>query len=490
MDTTLFPMRTILAQQIERTKGRASSEIKQLIAESDSRVTSLRNEITALESQIAALVERRDRECAVGDALRSLIAPIRILPAELLAEIFVLTIRDPSDEPKLVWRNLSHIQDVYRVSHVSCHWRQIATGLTRLWTGPLEVTFYRRSGGQTGKENYVQGLRAWLARSAPLAVSIYIRSPINGLDQIEFGSRLAEELVHVAHRTRSLRFINRTSGWLAQRLAGRKWDALEELELGAVASDDDPDVHFDCSNILSFATAPRLRKLTIDLTSRTPMPWAQLTDITMLKPILPEIFRDIFSQCKNVVRIGVLVRDWPVPSPPQTAVIALDHLHVLDVHWVGNTVHEMVFLDSLSAPALDDLSLNFHFNSGIEWAEVKLTAFQRRSPNITKLKIKGNAFVLPSGALIAALRNAPALTRLSIDFIDGDFLSALYYADDDDAEPLVPCLHSLTLAKIYGTLSQRGSRGYDCIAMVDGCRAGVALEGTRSCALDTNKIEG
>ncbi|KAJ6451613.1 hypothetical protein C8R45DRAFT_1041808 [Mycena sanguinolenta] len=449
MVATLFSMCAILTQQIERTSGFTPTEIKQLIAESDSRVTSLHNEIMALESQIAALMERRDFEFATGDALRSLVAPIRVLPAELLAEIFLLTIRD----------NSVHVQDAFRVSHVCRHWRQIATGLARLWTGPVLVPFFRKS-----DEAYVQGLHAWLTHSAPLAVPIVLQTPINinESEEIEFGSPLVGELLHVAHRMRSLRFISKTSSWIVQRLAGATWDALEELELGPVGSNDNPDVDFDGSIILSFTNAPRLRKLTIDLSSRMSMPWAQLTDITMLSTIsTPEVFRDIVSQWKNVTRIDISVRDWSVRSPPQTAVLALDHLRVLAVRWFGHVVDEMAVLDSLSVPTLDDLSLNFHFHTSIEWAEAKLTAFQRRSPNITKLEIKStfsdNIFTLPSGALIAALRNAPGLSHLSIDgcpdLIDNDFLSALCYADD---HPLVPCLRSLILAEIHETLSQDG----------------------------------
>ncbi|KAJ7355895.1 hypothetical protein DFH08DRAFT_630400, partial [Mycena albidolilacea] len=85
-------------------------------------IASFENEIDALASQTSTLAELRDRECAAGAALRFLIAPIRTIPVELLAEIFVLTIRESS-----------HIQDAFAVSHVCCHWRQIANNTPRLW---------------------------------------------------------------------------------------------------------------------------------------------------------------------------------------------------------------------------------------------------------------------------------------------------------------------------------------------------------------------
>ncbi|KAF7357565.1 F-box domain-containing protein [Mycena sanguinolenta] len=471
MAATRFSMRTILAQQTERTKGSAPTQIKQFIVDSDSRVDSLQNEIVALESQIAALVELRDRECATGAALRSLIAPIRTLPAELLAEIFVLTIRRDLKTPRLsvhVGDNslcAVQIKDPFRVSHVCRHWRRIATGLPELWTGTVEVPFSPKLGEEEEEgEKYVNGLRAWFARSKPHAVSIAIRTPPYALSQTEFGSRLAGELRHVATRTRSLRFLDRASAWLVQHVADGRWDSLEELELGGVVADDDSDDDFVGTTILSFqTTAPQLRTLSIDLCSRIPMPWGQLTNLTILRDsmriIPPEYVRDILSQCKNLVRASVFVVGWADHPPPKTDMLALDHLRVLTVHCIGDATH-VLFLDYLSAPALDDFQLYFPYNNGdTEWPQAALTAFQLRSPNITKLKIDGSGFTMSADALIAALRHAPSLTDLTLvyclDFSDNALLNVLCYTDGS-LEPLVPRLHSLTIGEIHQDASQDG----------------------------------
>ncbi|KAJ7251150.1 hypothetical protein B0H12DRAFT_994479, partial [Mycena haematopus] len=74
-----------------------------------------------LESQINALVELRDRERACVAALRHLISPIHTLPVELLAQIFELAIRDYI--PK----------DLFRISQVCSHWRQVSHSTPRLW---------------------------------------------------------------------------------------------------------------------------------------------------------------------------------------------------------------------------------------------------------------------------------------------------------------------------------------------------------------------
>ncbi|KAJ6455397.1 hypothetical protein C8R45DRAFT_914815 [Mycena sanguinolenta] len=260
MAAASFSMHTILAQQTESTRESSPTQIKQLIAESDCRAASLQTEIAILESQIAVLVELRDRECAAGDALRFLAAPIRTLPVELLADIFVLTIRDDANEFYAL-----HVRDALRISHVCSHWRQIANGTPQLWTGPITVDF------NSGDENYLNGLRAWFARSEPLSVPISIIGPQDKSWLTDFGSRLIEELLHVASRWRSLRFIHRTPASLVQCLAASgRLDYLETLLLQSVVSDGSD---FDPTTILSFATAPRLRKLTTSY-NRIPMPWA------------------------------------------------------------------------------------------------------------------------------------------------------------------------------------------------------------------------
>ncbi|KAJ7928849.1 hypothetical protein B0H13DRAFT_1597074, partial [Mycena leptocephala] len=92
-------------------------EIERFITESEAKITSL-------QSQIDALVEVSNYERNTVAALRHLIAPIHKLPVELMAEIFLLAIRD----------DYTHIKDTFRISNVCSHWRQVADRTPRLWT--------------------------------------------------------------------------------------------------------------------------------------------------------------------------------------------------------------------------------------------------------------------------------------------------------------------------------------------------------------------
>ncbi|KAJ7685560.1 hypothetical protein DFH06DRAFT_939880, partial [Mycena polygramma] len=85
-------------------------------------------EIAYFHDQIEALSSLRELEVEEIAALKAKIAPIRKLPVELLAEIFLLSLVPGSSPPE---------QDVFRISHVSAHWRQVAHSTPRLWTIPV-----------------------------------------------------------------------------------------------------------------------------------------------------------------------------------------------------------------------------------------------------------------------------------------------------------------------------------------------------------------
>ncbi|KAJ7366349.1 hypothetical protein DFH08DRAFT_1071877 [Mycena albidolilacea] len=216
-------------------------------------MASLETEI-ALKSEslkIEALSELRDRERATGAALRFLIAPIRTLPVELLAEIFVLTIREAL-----------HIHDTFRVAH-------------------------------------------------PLLAS---------------GN-------------------------------------------------------------------------SIELDSRIPMPWAQLTDLALTTGHSAEIFLAVFAQCTKLVRAFLFTSRWSIiPSATGADILVFRYLHVLSITFAGDEVDAMPFLGRLAASALDALRLNFECES--------------RAPNITRLESNGYRSHLPAHALRATLFHAPALTHL------------------------------------------------------------------------------
>ncbi|KAF7365386.1 F-box domain-containing protein [Mycena venus] len=409
-------LREALLEQAARTSGSSNAQIQGFIEESESKIASL-------DSQIAALVELRERELRTLSALQYLIAPVGALPVELLVKIFVLTAREE------VWK-LSRLKRALRISHVCSHWRQITVNaIPRLWNGPIVVKIDRFT--KISKEAYMDGLKTLLARSTPLPVPVSIEETRrDGAQEIPAAF---EELLRISPRWRSVKLRGLLSPAFLRRLTEHGKDHLEEVVLGR-----DVDRLCDPATVLSFGSTPRLRKVTIDGSRLFHIPWTQLTDLT-LSDRSPELCLNILTQCSNLVTASFRIAAWQGPPEPRTE-FTLNHLRTLSLN-LYTSGSFMPFLHHLCAPALESLRLT----NVAQWTEVQFTAFQLRAPDITQLHIQYST--LSSADLRAALSYAPSLTHLSLtgcsDCTDGIFVRALHYKEG--VTPLVPCLHTLVL---------------------------------------------
>ncbi|KAJ6584629.1 hypothetical protein B0H19DRAFT_1249582 [Mycena capillaripes] len=434
-------VRTILLEQVEKIGGSSKAQIQLFIDDSESKIVSLESRIVAEEFQTAIdlLIEQRERERATVAVLRYLAAPIYTLPVELLAEIFVLAVSIITDDDS---RRSLHIKDAFRISHVCADWRQIANSTPRLWTGPITVDFWK-SGRLEGA--YVEGLRAWFVRSAPLAVPVSFIHLRSGM-RFDISPRITDEVVSISHRWRSLRVTQKAPASFIGRLAEGRLDNLEDLELGDVVD----DWSVDAATIGSFLTgAPRLRNLRMHLACQISMPWTQLTELILTNGDSADVSLRILAQCPALINASVETAGWYELPTAQANIVALDLLTSLSLILLADEViskHFGPFLDRLSAPALDNLCVDFSGGRVVLWTEAQFTAFQQRSPNITQLELRWAE--LTSDDLSAALRHAPALTHLSLNHcpncMDDALLRALHYKDGLDL-PLVPRLHSLVL---------------------------------------------
>ncbi|KAK7061214.1 F-box domain-containing protein [Favolaschia claudopus] len=441
-----FSMREILAEQVERLEASGSNlNIPQLIEESDLNVLSFDEKIAALQMQIAALVELRDRELATRAALQHLASPIRTLPVEILSEIFLLTLRSlPESES-----DFSHIPAAHRVSQVCSEWRFVALHTPQLWAGPLTFRLNKVSSAQN--ELYAAGLRVWLARSAARSIPIIFRFFWDDDDSWNsLNRRTLEEVVHVASRWRSLHFYG--SGHRALSiLRGLEPDSLLCLEELVLWTAEQDEARIDPTNIQCFSTAPKLRKLAINVSCRVPMPWAQLTALTLSDINTLDALADVFNQCPGLVHVHISLPGERLPAG-RVNLIVLNHLRTLVLNFREAGALAMGFVAHLCAPVLDDLRLYFDILPEQNWDEQSFTTFQSRSPSITKLdlEIADSSLHISSHAFRNVFLHAPLLSHLQISmerFCDVALLEGLTHAESD-AQPLLPRLCSLTFSDI------------------------------------------
>ncbi|KAF7335330.1 F-box domain-containing protein [Mycena sanguinolenta] len=380
----LFSMRGVVLEQRERTRKSSKADIERFTEESEFKIISL-------ESQIDTLIELRDREHAYVAALRHLISPIHTLPVELLAEIFDLTIRD-----------YTHVQDAHRISQVCSDWRQLVHGTPRLWTRPIQIHLQKRRTDDR-EQAYLDGLMAWLTRSAPLAV------PVSVLADADIYHHMPEQILRTAPRWRSLHFDDVEISFLSH-LAEARLDNLEELDLGE--RNFNLDLHdaddFEKDDLASFTTVPRLQKLRMHNYSDTLsifVPWAQLTNL-ILGAHCSNIALDILAQCTNLSQATVSTTGRFSRPEAKQSIPALNHLRVLTLPFFGsaeNAGKAMLFLDHLPTPALQKLTLDFGDTVDPRWSEPHFISFQQQAPNITCLELQYSE--LTSAELIIAIRH-------------------------------------------------------------------------------------
>ncbi|KAJ7692781.1 hypothetical protein B0H16DRAFT_1904785 [Mycena metata] len=444
-------VRAVLIEQTVRTKRSTYADIRGLIEESELKLASLDSEIANfklpmtrhepelpfLESETpipSHLIKQRDHERATAAALRHLIAPVRSLPIELLAEIFSLTIRD---KEVILARRYKHFQDAYRVSHVCSEWQQITLCTPQLWTGTVLVTSLK-SRNPTAD---VDGLRAWLARSNPLSIPVCL----SGLRNLQVLPPIVEEMLHVAHRWKSLHLEDSASPIFYQRLVEYSLDSLQEADLA-------PERYGPDSSVPRLGSTPLLREVVVKPDPLLGLPWEQLTTLTLMYG-LPNPTRGIIAQCANLITLNVDTGPLDEIDPRPT--IIFPGLHELSLIFRSEDQAPVgPFLAYLDTPALGSLSLALYSDYlPIPWPETSLTAFQLRAQNITHLRVDHST--LTSNELIAALVHAPFLTRLDIyccTGLDDAFILALHYKVG--ATPLVPLLNYISLVELSEALSE------------------------------------
>ncbi|KAK7001843.1 hypothetical protein R3P38DRAFT_3367809 [Favolaschia claudopus] len=154
---TSFSIRKIVEEQTERTKQSTDSQISEsFIEESDSIITSFGPQIASSKLKI----EELDHLCEKSAQLELHIAPVRALPVELLAQIFLLA-----------------IVKIYQ----------------------SETLLACPSRLRSKQQIHVEGLKAWFARSAALSVDVRLLD-IEG-DRVRFTAKFRAAMEALQRRS-------------------------------------------------------------------------------------------------------------------------------------------------------------------------------------------------------------------------------------------------------------------------------------------------
>ncbi|KAE9394315.1 hypothetical protein BT96DRAFT_827868, partial [Gymnopus androsaceus JB14] len=140
------------------------SMLKALLVQPQLELCQLEAEIDRVQTLLTSLLSEKQKLTDYIEAHRALISPIRQIPTETLAEIFVWCL---PTEPPYALRRLNETPLIFTI--ISRHWRRVALSTPQLWNSlhihlPSQLT-------RDDCSRRIAGITLWLQRSGSLPVS-------------------------------------------------------------------------------------------------------------------------------------------------------------------------------------------------------------------------------------------------------------------------------------------------------------------------------
>lgn len=379
----------------------------------EARVTEGRNNLANLKQEFA------DTRLTL-DKLEALLSPIRLLPMEVIREIFTHC---------LEVNNYDHVGSIsipLFLTHVCSSWRTIAINKPDLWTQIWVVIE-----NDDKRPGWPAIVKLWVERSRELPLSFHIQESethnhLKNPDSVFF--RTLDILTPQSHRWKSVELVNRNFQavgeieWFRKLPERREFPLLESLTLQTRKMDAKETTRLT----EMMRASPRLHTVTWMVKTALSMPflpWGQLTHLTL-------IFISSLGETQNIVRnspllqmldMSIQMQLLPFHPGPEGITITHTNLRTVYLSCAGDLVP---LLDSFTFPNVRDLTIDQICEAHAEqmngaWPREAFTAFLRRSRCALQRFVLQNAFFTQDGDLLALLRHlSPSLHTLEIDNSD------------------------------------------------------------------------
>ncbi|KAJ6596247.1 hypothetical protein DFH09DRAFT_1357383 [Mycena vulgaris] len=317
-------------------------------------------ELARINEEIRCLESRRNSLLLPVEVYRVALAPHKILPIDLLREIFLWASSAAADLNSIAFGHAADDDgdpdtsppgpDVRLIlCQISSHWRSVALDRHELWSN-VRMTLNRPPmlTDDQMHPRLLQVLEVWLSRSGQHSLSL----------DVEYGApSIISVLTRYSHRVRSLRIVGPLEPWVS--LLPGSMGSLEKLVIHTF-NDELP-------SISAFVGATRLRSFTLsafhqDLTPLA-IPWHQLTDLYLTIGM---------SQCYRILKLCTALISACLDmsqaedafAQPSGQKIVLPRLGKLALH--GSSLGSYaVFLDSFALPLLAELTLSRSLGDGV-----------------------------------------------------------------------------------------------------------------------------
>ncbi|KAF7362612.1 3-beta hydroxysteroid dehydrogenase isomerase family [Mycena venus] len=439
---------------------------RRVIHEAPSELARYDTEIDRVKSILDGLTSDRATLAACADTCRSVFAPVRRLPSELLVEIFeacaplsAVEVNDTDTAAEELDR--LNMRYLLQLSQVCSYWRVIAMRTTRLWSWvTADTTLWTDSIlSQTG---YLDRLETCLERGGthPLTLNVIVK--IDHPDE----RQILEALVKQAPRWRDIYLCCQLESFASvitdnNNENGEQLPLLERLHICAHGQSG-IDINF-------FEGASRLKDVVFDgrVSGIPSLPWSQLQYFRYRDDLGGP--KDVFVALSLLGRLpagtkfslSLNIADTELTDLPPIVSDVSDFGLGLMVNTDGDQATEALgkVLKALTLPHLKVIDFERDwYKPAPHWNNIEFLAFASRSSFHTNLTELGIHIVISDEELLQCLAALPLLTDLGISDCSGrkqnilitdNLLRRLTWSADSNEGCLVPKLHYIFLTSLF-----------------------------------------
>lgn len=368
--------------------------------------------------------------------------PIRRLPVEILAEIFVSCLDSNIDRSMNPWRA------PLKLCRICRFWTEVALATSRLWYR-LGIEF-QHSREARGLINIVE---AWLQRTkAPsLELSISLSESHWQDNWFEPARSIPHGIMDIVipHLPRCRRLALRVPYPLANSLFHIPAGSVESLEeLYVELSAGQPS----SKQMTAFSIAPRLSRLNMHMWggfsyANLHFPWSQLTKLVLQRVITSPTAPHILAPCSSLEECTLEIEGWNDSNqviPVGTA--NLPHLRTLSVGFRGSGLISQ-FFRPLILSQLTWFHILFHeIAPQGHWPQSEIMALLSRScPPLQILELFWDNVTIEE--LVQVLRAVPSLLKLRVaipELITPELFEMLSYSETSNLLPRLQALDMTT----------------------------------------------
>lgn len=425
-------------------------QMKKSIDDSKDYMILLDAKITKTQAILQGLLRERDEH--ITKSYRKVLAPVRRIPPEIVADVLIYSSPETSmlppfrDEPTL------------QLTHICSGWRKVALRTPQLWTN---VTIHWP--GFTFRV-YKSVIETWFYRATPLSLSVRIpqHPPVFKAGKTE--RDVIKLLCNYANRLREFSFALPQP--IIDPLLNLPAGSVKMLESVAVYVNDEissphdsdatDDLMWEDYDRRTFQDAPSLRYLTLggqwdssSIMKNLNIPWHNLTDLTfsmtpyewVAMSFYESPLLDVLQRCKTLRNCSLFVVGNQNYSWVQGSVRALALYQIRSLKLVGSMHMYRAFFRNLTFPSLE----NLEFDSERTEPDCNfLFKIVKSSPNIQRFV--GKNLFMSSSEMETLLQFMPSLTEwVTIGAADRRILLGIRIVDMISNGILIPKLETLAL---------------------------------------------